>query len=287
MYHIVYNPCSGKKKGKKNMKKVEKLLTEKGIAYRAYETAAKGGAKEVVRRITEEGGREIIVVGGDGTLHEALNGMVDPSVCTIGLIPSGTGNDFATKLGIPKNAKKALAQILKREAKPIDYFDVGGQRCMNVAGVGMDVDVLERCSRGKMKGKLKYFMSLLRSLFAYKGIPVTVERDGVTETHEVLLAVVCNGSQFGGGVRICPPAEVDDGQLDVLIVECLGGKWKIIKAFLKLLRGKLVHYYISTYFRCRSVKITPQVSCYGQIDGELYHRLVLDAELRTGLKFYY
>ena len=99
---------------------------------------------------------DIIVIGGDGTLHEVLNGIVDPTQVRLGLIPSGTGNDFAERIGIPESTEKALSFIIDGEAKETDYLEVGGKRCMNVGGIGMDVDVSERCNKGKLKGKIKY-----------------------------------------------------------------------------------------------------------------------------------
>ena len=80
-----------------------------------------------------------------------------------------------------------------------------------------------------MKGKMKYLFSLLQSLFAFKGYRIEMESDGKKESHSALIAAVCNGAQFGGGIPICPAAEVDDGKFDVIVVDCIGGVWKIIK----------------------------------------------------------
>ena len=156
MIHIIVNPVSGKKKATKNLRIVERMLMERGIEYEIHATCEVHDGESIARRLSEQGETEFVVLGGDGTLHEVLNGLVDPSICTLGLIPSGTGNDFAGMLGLPLDAEKAMAIILKGQPQPIDYFKVGNRRCMNVCGLGMDVDVLERCQRGKMKGKLKY-----------------------------------------------------------------------------------------------------------------------------------
>ncbi len=286
MFHIILNPVAGKKKALKNLAALEEVFKKRNIAYEAHKTCAVHDGEAIARRLTLAGEQDIIVVGGDGTLHEVLNGVVDPANCRLGLIPSGTGNDFAARLGLPLDAKKAATLILDSEAKAIDYLEVGGVRCMNVAGVGMDVDVLERCRRGKMKGKLKYLVSLLKSLFAFKGLPVIVESEGIQERHEALLAAACNGSQFGGGVRICPVAEADDGKINVVIVECLGSKMKIIKAFLKLMRGKILQYPATKHFLCERVRFTPEVVCPMQLDGELYREIPFDVRLGKGLKFY-
>ena len=286
MYHIIFNPVAGKKKARKNLRVVEEMLTARNIAYELHQSCDVHDAEKITRTLTEAGATEFIVLGGDGTLNEVLNGLADPTVCKIGLIPSGTGNDFAEHRGIPLDPAKALLRILDGEAQPVDYLDVSGTRCMNVAGLGMDVDVLERCQKGKMRGKLKYVMSLLKSLFAFKGYRVKIVSEGREETHDVLICAACNGSQFGGGIKICPPAKENDGQMDVVTVDCIGGKWKIIKAFFVLMKGGVIEYPLTTYFRCESVRFLPENDCPIQLDGELYHNHGFEAKLCKGLKFY-
>ena len=286
MYHIIYNPIAGKKKAIKNLRVVENILQQRGIAYELHQSNAVHDAEAIARQLTETGATELIVLGGDGTLNEVLNGLADPTVCKLGLIPSGTGNDFAERRGISLNPAKALARILEGEATPVDYIDVSGTRCMNIAGLGIDVDVLERCQKGRMKGKLKYMISLIKSFFAFKGYRVKVVSEGREETHEVLICAACNGSQFGGGIKICPPAREDDGKIDVIIVGFIKGKWKIIKAFIELLKARVIEYPLTTYFRCDSVTFIPENECPIQLDGEVYHNHAFEAKLCTGLKFY-
>ena len=286
VYHILSNPTAGKNKAMKNLKKVEEILREKGVLYKVHLSQKEKDAERIVRELTKAGETDIIVIGGDGTLHEALNGIYDVSSCRLGLIPSGTGNDFAKHLGLSKKVEEALDLILNGEAKQTDYIEVGGVRCMNVAGVGMDVDVLERCQRGRLKGKIKYLLSLIRSLFAFKGYQVEIQSGDRKETYDVLLGAVCNGSQFGGGVRICPIADSTDGKLNAVLVESPGGKWKIIKAFLSLMKGKILEKPITTTFLCDEIKIIPKSNCAMQMDGELYKEYDFTAKIGKGLRFY-
>ncbi len=286
MYHIILNPTAGKKKAIKNLAILEKVLSRRGISFETHQTTAMHDATDIAKRLTLAGETELIVLGGDGTLHEVLSGVVDPTKCNVGLIPSGTGNDFAGRVGIPMDVEKAASIIVDGTPKPTDYLEVGGVRCMNVGGMGMDVDVLERCRRGKMKGKIKYLVSLIKSLFAFKGLSVLVESEGRVEKHDALIAAVCNGTQFGGGITICPTAEVDDGKIDVIVVDCIGGKMKIIKAFIELMKGRVLEYPLTTHFRCDSVRFTTDTPCTAQLDGELYTRLNFDARVCRGLNFY-
>lgn len=304
MYHIIANPASGGKKARRNLQTLVRVLEERGAAYAVHETVRAGEAREIAAALTaapsetagaeaafsaaeETGGRlpEIVVVGGDGTLHEVLNGLTDPAACRLGLIPSGTGNDFAAAAGLPLNAEAAAKLILEGEAKETDYLVVGGVRCMNVGGMGMDVDVLVRCKKGRIKGKIKYLLSLLQSLFAFKGYELTIESGERKETHRALIAVACNGRQIGGGIPICPASVIDDGKIDVMAVECLS-KWQIIKAFGLLMKGKVLEYPAAEHFLCERVKIRPALPCTAQLDGELYDGLDFDAEIGRGLKIY-
>ncbi len=287
-FHIISNPVAGKKKDKtKNaLELVEGVFLKNGVDFQTHFSQGEKDATRIVRELTLAGETEIVAHGGDGTLHEVLNGIVDPSVCNLGLIPSGTGNDFAEKVGLPLDPVKAAEFILNGKAKPTDFLEVGGVRCMNVAGLGMDVDVLERCQKGKNKGKAKYLLSLLQSLFAYKGIKVQIESEGVQEERDVLIAAACNGSQFGGGIRICPVADVADGKLDAVIVDCIGGKMKIIKAFMQLMKGKILEYPSAKHFTCDKLKFAPFSPCTVQLDGELYKGLDFTVQVCSGLKFY-
>ncbi len=286
MYHIICNPVAGKKKAFDNLKVVERILSERGISYEVHKSGGVHDAEYISRKLTEQGETEFIVIGGDGTLNEVLNGLKDPSVCKLGLIPSGTGNDFAGKMGISHDPEKALLRILEGEAQPVDYIDVSGTRSMNVAGLGIDVDVLERCQRGRMRGKLKYVLSLIKSLFTFKGYRVKIVSEGKEQTRDVLICAVCNGSVFGGGIKICPVAEPTDGKLDVVVVDCIGGKMKIVKAFLELMKGNILEYPLTTYFQAERVEFIPENKCPIQLDGEVYQNHDFKAMVCKGLKFY-
>ena len=287
-YHIISNPIAGKNKSSKNLHKVEAYLTSKGVSFETHISQSMRDATAIAKRLSEEGVTEFIVVGGDGTMNEVLNGLIDPTACRVGLIPSGTGNDFAEKVGIPFDPEAACDLILNGETKVTDYLEVSGVRCMNVAGLGIEVDVLERCHKGKMKGKPKYVLSLLQSLFTFKGYQVEIVCDGQTETRDVLIAAACNGGQFGGGIQICPASVVDDGKIDAIIVDCIGGKIAIVKAFIQLLKGKVLEYPLTKHVRCESIRFIPKnpTSCPVQLDGELYQNLDFEARICTGLHFY-
>ncbi len=286
MYHLIANPTAGSRKVVKTLKKVRKVLDEAGVDYIVHETTHKGEGREIAEELTGEDGAEIIVVGGDGTVHEVLNGIRDVTKCRFGIIPSGTGNDFAATAKLPYNAEEATKLILNGEVKDTDYLTVGGKRCMNVGGMGIDVDVLVRCNNGKQTGKLKYVKNLIVSFFKYKGCEVTVECEGETFDKKSLVVVACNGKQFGGGIPICPVATIEDDKMDVIVVECLKSRWDILRAFIMLMRGKIMSYPHKRYYSTDRVKIIPKQPSVVNLDGELYENLEFDAKVCHGLKMY-
>ena len=113
-----------------------------------------------------------------------------------------------------------------------------------------------------------------------------MESEGREETHEALIAAVCNGGLFGGGISICPAAEVDDGKIDVVVVDCIGGVFKLIQAFMVLMKGGILEYPLTTHFRCESVRFIPKGVNTSQLDGELYKDVAFDVKVGKGLKFY-
>ena len=286
MFHIISNPKAGKKKSRKVIEIVKEIFGKRGVDYTLYETQEAGDGTKFAKQASEEGATDFIVVGGDGTVNEVLNGLKEPEKCRLGIVPAGTGNDFVEAVGIPMDTQEAVLNILDGEALETDYLTFGDIRCMNIGGLGIDVDVLERCRRGKMHGKLKYITSLITSLFTFKGVKVSIEEDGEMKERNTLLVACCNGKQFGGGIPICPVAEVDDGKMDVMLVDLLGGVFSIVKAFITLMKGKIMTYPLVTHIRTDKIKIQPLEPCPSQLDGEILSDVDFTVQVCQGLRVF-
>lgn len=275
------------KKGKKLFRQVEERLNAWGGEYRIFHTERKGHATELARQLTEEGEREIVIMGGDGAVNDVLSGLTHTEEVSFGIIPAGTGNDFAASAKIPHGAA-ALDLILSTEAKPTDFIQFSdGLRSMNIAGLGIDVDILIRCEKGKVfRGKIKYFLSLLKSLLFYRGTNVRVSVDGKEEERNILIAAVANGKQFGGGIVLCPPAQIDDGMMELMVVD-YPKRSKIPGALVKLMKGKILELPFAHRISCTEAKILPAAPCQAQYDGELYETRSLEATLmKHGIKMF-
>ncbi len=251
--------------------------------YVVHALPTKEETRETVRRLTKQReARTLVAVGGDGTLNDVLSGVSDFSRLTLGLIPAGTGNDFAASARIPEGVG-ALDLILHGEPKPTDFIECDeGLRSMNIAGLGIDVDILERCARMKRgNAKSKYFKGLIQSLFHYRGQRIEVTADGKRFDVQAYIAAVCNGSQFGGGIPICPAATIDDGKLDLVVVSRprrLTAPFELIR----LMRGKILERPITRHILCDSARIVQTEGQTVQLDGEIVSSRTLTAHIVHG-----
>ena len=282
MLNIIVNPHFHQKKVERLLAKVDKRLRERGTEYHIHYSHKAGQTREYARCLSEAGERYFVAFGGDGTLNEVLSGIICPEECYLGLIPAGTGNDFAHAAKIPQGIK-ALDLILDGEAKPTDYIQFDdGKRSMNIAGMGIDVDILHRCEKKKHGGRRsKYFFSLLAALREYKPLKIEVTADGKTDVYKALIACVCNGSRFGGGIPICPGARIDDGKLDLLVAEC-PPRGLIPLELTYLMRGKLLKRKIAHMVRCDEARIVAEGEALAQYDGELMPCDSLTAKIVAG-----
>lgn len=287
MYNVIVNPLSGGGKKRKVFEYVQRRLGELKKEFRIFETERQRQAMFLTRELTGEGPSDIIVVGGDGTLHEVLNGFTNFEKCNLGLIPAGTGNDFAAAAGIPVDPQAALRLILEGTPKPTDFMQMPGVRGINVIGTGIDVEILKRCRASKvLRGKFQYIVSLIISLLKYKNYRMRSVCNGKERMHSALIACIGNGRQIGGGIRMCPKASLDDGLLDFVVCNDVK-KPHIPAAFAKLMKGKILEEDFTFFERCERVEVFPEKKLTVQVDGELYDDIPFEVEVVKGkLKMY-
>lgn len=286
MYHLIISEVNLKKK-QKQFETVKAVFEKAGAPYEVHATVSKQDVRDATRELTSQKGNSVIVLGGDGTLHDVINAFVDFDNA-LGIIPLGTGNDFAESANIPFNAKKAAEIITNNPPRFVDFIEFdSGLRSLNAFGMGIDVDVLERTYSGKSVKRSKYLHALIASLIKFKSHNFTVRYNGKEEKHFGLIAAVGNGRQFGGGIKIFPEARIDDGYLDLFMVDYIS-KIKIIGAFVKLMRGKINKLKQATVVKVKEVEIIPDSEDFTfQADGELYQNIPVKAKIiENKLKFY-
>lgn len=289
MFYIIANKLHLKGNSVKKLNEVRSVFERSGCACEFLYTDHAGHATEYAREISSRGEENsLIAMGGDGTLHEILNGIEDFEKTALGIIPFGTGNDFAEAAGIPLNVKEAAEIIAFRDPSKIDFIELSsGLRSLNAVGMGIDVDVLKRAYSGKNNKKSKYFRAFLKTLFKFKSCDFTVEYNGERERHYGLIAALGNGRQIGGGIKLFPEAKIDDGYMDMIIVDYLS-RPKLISAFVKLMRGKVNSVKEAKVMRVKEAKFINESAEFSiEAEGEIYDNMQIDAKIVTDkLKFY-
>ncbi|UCZ51980.1 diacylglycerol kinase family lipid kinase [Bacillus shivajii] len=275
MIGFIINSRSGNGKGGRVWKRVERYMMDNDYRFIACFTESEGDVKATVKDFVEKKVTTIIAVGGDGTIHHVANELAYQDV-SLGVIPAGSGNDFARSLGIPMDWMKALKRILINETRQVDLLHTGKQYCLTVTGIGLDGMVAKNVNRSSYKrylnhfklGGLSYAFCLLETLKSYQPTDIELTIDGETQKFtDVWLVAVANAPNYAGGIAICPEASFNDGLLDLCIVQRMS-KWELLNLFPKAYKGKHITKENVTILKGREVHITSEKPIFIHSDGE-------------------
>jgi len=281
---IIVNPIAEAGAVGKRWPLIREFLLAQGASFDAVLTEGIGHATELAQLALEEGHETIVVVGGDGTLNEVVNGLffegrIPPNV-SIGVIPGGTGADFVRTLGISHDYEEACRCLLEGETRPIDIGEIVCVRegkevrryFINVAGLGFDGEVAERVNRYAWKwlgGTIPYLTGLLVTLITYKNKSIEISFDGEEMRGKATSVIACNCRYFGGGMKIAPNASPDDGFFDLVVIGDLG-KMEFLANVPKVYKGThLTHPKVYEYRGIKEVRVESKERMLLQADGEL------------------
>jgi len=278
-WFIIANPIAGNQKFSKQWKEIQQLLNSKNIDYSFVFTQFSKHEIELVQNAIQQGFRNIISVGGDGTLHNVVNGVmmqryVNSSDITIAVLPMGTGNDWIKTYNISKNIPKAIDSILKRktilqdigkietETGVVSYFN-------NVAGLGYDGYIAKKLQEVKKLGALSYLIAGFYGFLFYKKSAFKILINHKITTPVCLMTIVSICKFSGGGMQFSEKVNPNDGLFDITVVKNLT-LFDLILNIRKLYNGKITeHPKVATY-QTNEITIIPQNSnTYIQGDGEL------------------
>lgn len=284
-WFMIVNPVAGNGRGLDHFPQVSRLLREAGIHAEPVFTEHKFHAVELAVTAVNEGYRHIIVVGGDGTLHEVVNGLfiqqvVRPDEVLLAVIPVGTGNDWARSFGTSIRYQDAVRNIVAGHAFLQDVGEVSYEEShfrqtryvANVAGVGFDAHVIRQITRQEKRGftrRWHYTINLLKSYFGYKSTGIKIWVDDRRVYNDLLFSIALGICKYnGGGIQQLPNAVADDGMWDVTLVKPLHF-WHVLFRLKYLYNGGI--YRIGHVLHERGSKIriesSPEVSL--EADGEL------------------
>ncbi|MFA5973577.1 MAG: diacylglycerol kinase family protein [Lentimicrobiaceae bacterium] len=283
-WFVIVNPNAGKRKGEKDWLEIAALLTDAGIRFVNVFTEHRDHAVILTRKYVENGYRNIIVVGGDGTLNEVVNGIftqahVPTDKITLAMIPVGTGNDWCRMFNIPGDYKQAIKLITKRkifiqDTGTIKYIANEGiektRYFINMAGMGFDAMVAKKTNMQKDMGKgnpMSYVVNILSSLFLYTSTKVTIMLDNEKIASDIFSMSVGICQYNGGGMKQAPGALPDDGLFDMTLIKPIG-KFKIIRNIVKLFDGSFTRLPEVSTFRSSKIIIHSEPPMYMEADGE-------------------
>lgn len=279
--HIILNPQSGSGSGLRCRPEVEEEFRSLGIDFTLEETVHRGHAVELAYAAARRGARTIIAAGGDGTVHEVVNGILrarDEGVSPtpiLGVVPIGTGNDFVKNLTGGIDRSSAYRAIASGQVRNFDLgrvrWEGGTEYFMNGVGTGIDVQVVRQITRlPRLPGVVSYLVGLLRALVTFRPLPLRILVDGVPTEQRVMIVAVGNGFCLAGGFHLFPDALPDDGHLDLCVVDELNLP-QIAVVLPRVLRGRHGGHPRVTLSTARSVVIEAlgDEPLFFQVDGEL------------------
>lgn len=280
---VIVNPNAGGRRGEHEWPGIKKLLEKEGIPFDPVLTEAPLHAISLAEEGIAKGYRDIVAVGGDGTLNEVANGILrqqnrPATEINLGMITVGTGNDWARMFSVPASFAGAVRVLKEKKTRLQDVckvtFGTNGNSAerffVNLAGIGFDAEVVKRTNREKMKGhssSMIYIWYLLTTLFSYRSTRFQIiaeDRERKGEYFDISIGI---GKYNGGGMITVPYAIADDGLLDVTLIRKIG-KWEVIRNLPLLFNGQIERNKKVEIFRTRSIEVTSNPPVNLEADGE-------------------
>lgn len=293
MYYFIVNLSGGSGNAKNTWKTVRKLMNQKGIRYKAYVTKYEKHASLLARKISmlDDEDLRLVVVGGDGTINEVINGIQDFHKVKMGVIPTGSANDFARGLKLPNHTGKALEKILASDGNlNIDLGQVtsgnGKKHLFGISsGIGMDAIVCKKVQGSLQKkilnqlhlGNMVYVLMTIQTLFSMKKYKVSIFIEGYNEHifqteqtmhfQDLIFLAGMNLPAEGGGVLMAPEANVNDGMLSICAINGLP-KWRAFLLLPLLVAGKHTSCNGVNIFNTSSLTLQSEIPMVLHTDGE-------------------
>jgi YegS/Rv2252/BmrU family lipid kinase len=285
---LIFNPKSHGGEAAGHLEQVKSLFAAAGIPYELSLTDVPGDGRQAALEAVSRGFPTVVAAGGDGLAGEVAGALVGTGA-VFGMIPLGSGDDFAKSLRIGRSVPKAVEAIRDRRTQVIDVGVVSSptdgdgpqisRHFMNCVGIGLDGEVIVEKEKIRGLRDLKlYLWATIRALARYKGQRVCLEFGGNRIWFEALLVEITNGKCIGGGYYICPEARVDDGMLDLCLVRRLS--WiEFFRHVPKVFKGQHQRLKQVNLGTLKNVVVESETPMAAQVDGELWPRWVKRFEI--------
>ena len=282
MWALVINPVAGQGKGASVGTYVAGYLNSRGIKYEIIIGRNGIDQADSLQRFLDRNPdcSGVIAVGGDGLLHLVLQ-KITPAQVPLAVIPAGTGNDFVRTLGwSPDNVDAILEAVLSKKPRSVDLGLVDGEWFAAILSTGFDSIVNEKANTLSWpKGPMKYNVAIAIELPRFAPRHYEIILDDRTISTQAMLIAVANGRSYGGGMLVCPRADISDGYFDVMVLHPIS-KLEFIKVFPRVFKGTHITHPAVEIVRSKSVKITSEAVAYA--DGERIGQLPVSAQCMPG-----
>ena len=278
---LVVNPTSGRGRGARIAPLVRERLAGAGLTVDVHATTCAEDVGRISAEVVASGADAVALIGGDGTIHLGAQ-VLAKSGMPFGVIPAGTGNDFARGIGVPlKDPAAAADLVVAGRTRRVDLAVAKDEYITTVVAGGFDSLVNKRANAmSRPKGNSRYTIATLAELRTFKPLEYVVTVDGEVIETKAMLVAVGTGPTYGGGLQICAGAEIDDGLLDVTIIQPVS-RFTLLQLFPKLSKGTHVGHPAVRPLRGRSVRIeSPGITAYA--DGEVLGPLPVDVTVAPG-----
>lgn len=283
-YHVILNPASGSGISRDILNTVRPDLEKEQISITVHESEYAGHSVELARALDLDGADGIITIGGDGTLHEVINGLMtreDGKKVPVGAIPGGSGNSFLYGLDIktPADGVQALRRGMTRKID-IARVSFDGQilYSFNIIGWGLVVDIEMSSERFRWWPKQRYNLATILELITLKSRHTNLVLDGVETDLDVAFLIACNTPYTGVGMKMAPRADLQDGLIDLVIVK-EATRLQMLKLFPKVFDGSHIESDLVDYRQVSAFGLIPDEEAVINIDGELNAHTPLKVEM--------
>ena len=282
---LTVNPHGGTKKGPQILKKVKPIFEASGTDLFIIETTFAGHAKELANQLDLTKYDGFIGIGGDGTLHEIINGMLscpDGNKIPIGIIPGGSGNSYMHDLNLTDPLKAAKA-IIQGNTKFLDTARVEVNHVVkyanNMIGWGLVTDVGKKAEHYRWMGTNRYTILSVMEVFRHKSRSAALIMDNKKIEDEFTFIIACNSMHVGKGMKMAPKARLDDGLIDLIVIRADVSRTRLLQVLPKLFDGSHINEPEVEYYQTSKFSLIPEMDEILNIDGEIMGSTPIKVEM--------
>ena len=270
--HVIVNPAAGRGAARRAESVVARAFRAQGWAVDLVRTEGPGHGQELAAHAVSQGAKHIVAVGGDGTVHEVANGLLRTDTdAALGVVPVGSGNDFAKIVGVyGYDPIQAVARLVTAKSRRFDAGRVLGEWFVNSVGFGFGPAVVQTRNRmTHLRGFLSYLVPIVRTFFTFHPPVFDIAAPGFRERGYMMMVEACNGTTAGGSYRFAPDADPTDGKMDVCVIRRVSLP-RFLIAIPRVLRG--THTSMREVVMVKTAKLVvraPEQPLVVHVDGEL------------------